>query len=451
MPRGKSTKRMVKKAVKKGMKKAPALTITIILLIVIIAVALYFLEVKGIIDIPGLEFLKNSPNNADTNNNNKTTTHDNGTKANVDFATDIYDDFQIHFMMLGNDYAGDSIYIKAGDTDVLIDAGSRSGSFNTTSAYIDNYCTDKKLEYVIMTHGDQDHIDAFPKFAEAYEFGTIITNEHTTKTTQTYKKVITAFENEVTEGAKWYYAADCYNNQNGAQRTYELSENVTMTILYNYYYFNQESDDENDYSVLTLFTYKDTDSEHYFFLGGDLEKKGEKKFVEYYDGSTKEKTMPEVDLYKAGHHGSKTSSNVDFLALLKPKMCVVTCCCGTDEYTGITDNQFPTQEFIDRISVWTDEVYCTTVCDSYEIATAGSKENSKGQLVSDKTGVAIGGNYIHSTGFKPMNGNIVVSCATEGIALSCSNNQTKLKDQEWFNETITIDGETRKMRTWPNN
>ena len=35
-------------------------------------------------------------------------------------------DLSIHFMELGNEYAGDSIYIKAGETDILIDAGSRA-------------------------------------------------------------------------------------------------------------------------------------------------------------------------------------------------------------------------------------------------------------------------------------------------------------------------------------
>ena len=64
-------------------------------------------------------------------------------------------DLSIHFMELGNKYAGDSIYIKAGDTDILIDAGSRESSTETTSAYIDQYCTDGVLEYVIATHADE--------------------------------------------------------------------------------------------------------------------------------------------------------------------------------------------------------------------------------------------------------------------------------------------------------
>lgn len=72
--------------------------------------------------------------------------------------TYISGDLSIHFMELGNNYTGDSIYIKAGDTDILIDAGSRADSTDTTAAYIDQYCTDGVLEYVIATHADQDHI-----------------------------------------------------------------------------------------------------------------------------------------------------------------------------------------------------------------------------------------------------------------------------------------------------
>ena len=140
-------------------------------------------------------------------------------------------------------------------------------------------------------------------------------------------------------------------------------------------------------------------------------------------------------------------------------MCVVCCCCGTDEYTGNTDNQFPTQEFINRIAKYTDKVYATTVCESFEIATAAQATNSKtgelkyddkGNPVSDKTGVSVGGEYIKSSGYKALNGNIIVSCANSGIGLACSNNTTKLKDTEWFNQIITIDGVERPMRVWPN-
>ena len=39
-------------------------------------------------------------------------------------------EISFHFMMLGNSNAGDSIYIKAGENDILIDAGSRENSID---------------------------------------------------------------------------------------------------------------------------------------------------------------------------------------------------------------------------------------------------------------------------------------------------------------------------------
>lgn len=138
----------------------------------------------------------------------------------------IYDDFQIHFMMLGNDKAGDSIYIKAGDIDILIDAGSRQASVDTTKEYINRYCKDNTLEYVIATHGDQDHIEGFTDtnnrkgIFSSYICKNIIDFEYTTKTTSTYNDYVTLRDAEVAAGANHYYASDCFNNANGAQRKY---------------------------------------------------------------------------------------------------------------------------------------------------------------------------------------------------------------------------------------
>ncbi|MCR5564358.1 MAG: MBL fold metallo-hydrolase, partial [Gammaproteobacteria bacterium] len=390
----------VERVVKKVAKKKGGKTLIVVVAILLLALAVtgFILWKKGIIKFP-------SKKKTDT------------------LEGVIYDDFQIHFMMLGNDKAGDSIYIKAGDQDILIDAGSNKGSASTLKEYINKYCTDGKLEYVIATHGDSDHISAFcgnEGIFKSYECKTIIDFEYTTKNTAIYNEYVTLRDEEVASGAKHYYASQCWNNIDGAQRVYQLSDKVTMKIIYNKYYF-ELSDDENNHSVCTLFTYTNNGEEHNFLLTGDLEKKGEESVAAYYDKSTKEKTLPTVDLFKAGHHGSKTSSNDCLLSIIKPQICVVSCCCGTDEYTGNTDNQFPTQDFINRIAKYTDKVYITSMLESYTIETATGKTDSNGIVRSSKTGVEVNGQYIHSSGFKPMNGNIIISIGAEnkvGIAAS---------------------------------
>ena len=67
----------------------------------------------------------------------------------------------INFLELGNKYTGDSTFIKAGSTDILIDAGSRQSSASTIASFVDTFCEDGVLEYVIATHAHQDHIEGF--------------------------------------------------------------------------------------------------------------------------------------------------------------------------------------------------------------------------------------------------------------------------------------------------
>ena len=314
-------------------------------------------------------------------------------------------DMSIHFMMLGNGSTGDSIYIKAGDTDILIDAGSTSSSATTIQSYVNEYCTDGILEYVIVTHADTDHIAAFTRslssgggIFEMYECETIIQFARTKQTTATYKTYCERRDAEVAAGAKCYTALECYREQNGAQRVYELADGITMEILYQKYY-EQDTSNENDYSVCIMFTQGDN---HYLFLG-DLEEAGEKSLVA-------SNNLPEVELYKAGHHGSKTSANEVLLEVIKPKVVCVSCCAGSTQYTTTKENTFPTQDFINRIAPYTDQVYVTMMSKNGSYAAAN---------------------------VEPMNGNIVYSCIDGEISVNCSNNNTVLKDTDWFKNNRT--------------
>ena len=93
---------------------------------------------------------------------------------------------------------------------------------------------------------------------------------------------------------------------------------------------------------------------------GDLEKDGEEERIK------KNPELPKVDLYKAGHHGSKTSSSEALLSVIQPKTVCICCCAGSPEYTKNANNQFPTQDFINRIAKYTNEIYVTTLCVDYQ-------------------------------------------------------------------------------------
>lgn len=335
-------------------------------------------------------------------------------KTNNIYKSDyVYGDLEMHFLELGNGYTGDSCYIKCGDVDILVDAGSRTSSSTTIANYLDTQVTDKKLEYVIVTHADRDHIAGFagdrknPSIFARYEVDIIIdfplTNKVGSKETGVLKNYYSERDNRVKKGAKHYNALQCYNNTDGGQRTYKLSDTITLNILYNYYYENS-SPDENNYSV--CFQIEDGDNKYLFT--GDLELEGEEKLVA-------NNSLDKVKLFKAGHHGSKTSSNDCLLDVIQPEVCVVTCCAGSVEYTQNLENTFPTQLFINRISKWTDKVYVTTV----------------GTIAKDNSG------KWKDVSYTSLNGIVVVKVNNGTLNVECSNNNTVLKDTNWFKNNRT--------------
>lgn len=326
-------------------------------------------------------------------------------------------EISFHFLELGNEYTGDCTYIKAGDNDILIDAGSKTSSIPTITKYINNFVEDKKLEYVIVTHAHEDHYAGFATNAstdsifDLYEIGTIIDFAQITKgksDQNMYKNYQRELSEAVAKGAKHYTALECTNETNGASSTYELDTDMSFTILYHEFY-SKVAETENDHSVCTLFTHGDKN----FLFTGDLEEDGEASLAS-------ENTIPHCVLYKAGHHGSKTSSHDILLSEITPEICCVCCCAGNVEYTQNMDNTFPTQEFVDRISVYTDKVYVTTL--------GYIKYNN------DKK-------KYENNGFTSMNGNIVVTSTNAVTEVNCSNNNTLLKDTTWFKENrICPDG-----------
>ncbi len=323
-------------------------------------------------------------------------------------------EISFHFLELGNENTGDCTYIKAGDTDILIDAGSNYTSIPTITAYINSQVKDNKLEYVIVTHAHKDHYAGFAtNFAtksifDMYEIGTIIDFAQTEdgKTKQDmYKNYQRELSEAVGRGTTHYTALDCVNKINGATDTFELSKDIKMTILKQKYYEIQDKTNENNHSVCTLFTHGDKN----FLFTGDLDLEGEESLVELNN-------LPKCELYKAGHHGSKTSSNEVLLEKIQPNICCVCCCAGNVEYTQNMNNTFPTQNFINRISKYTDRVYVTTL----------GKIKDTGEKNKD------GSTKFKNDGYISLNGNIVVTSTSSTTEVNCSKNNIKLKDTDWF-------------------
>ncbi len=314
----------------------------------------------------------------------------------------------VHFPELGSKHTGDCTYIKAGDVDILIDAGARKASIAEITDYIDRYVTDGKLEYVIVTHAHEDHYAGFAvnestdSIFDLYDIGTIIDFPITNQTEDStlYKNYQRELDEAVERGAVHYTAAQCIRT---GKDVFDLGNGIELKILDSFFYYNKTSG-ENNYSVCTMIT---KGSEKYLFTG-DLEKDGEEKLVEMNE-------LSHVTLYKAGHHGSSTSSSDTLLSAITPEYVCVCCCAGSSEYSDSPKSQYPTQVFCDRIAKYTENVYVTTLCLDYE--------NNK---------------------FTSFNGDIVLTSDADGIRIDCSGSSLPLYKSDWFKENRDCPDEWKK-------
>ena len=314
------------------------------------------------------------------------------------------EDLSIHFLELGNRYTGDCVYIKYGDIDMIIDAGSKQASAAAIKTYLDNYIQDNKLEYVIATHAHEDHIAGFNSgenvtgILESYEIGLIIDFPNTNSNTVTYRNYLETRGRAVANGASHYTALQCYRNEDGAQRIYDFGGGVQLEVLYNYYYENHTRR-ENNYSVCVRINQNGT----YYLFTGDLERRGERRLVEYYEENYG--GLGKCALFKGAHHGSNSSGTELLMAAIKPEYIVVCTCAGSSEYMARPENIFPSQGFIDRAAPYTDKIYITTIVPDYD-----------------------------NNVFMSLNGNVIFLVSQGDISILCSNNDTILKDTRWFRD-----------------
>lgn len=203
----------------------------------------------------------------------------------------------------------DSIFITQGDTTMLIDAGN-----DADGDYVVNFLKDqgiKKLDYVIGTHADEDHIGGMDEIINAFEIGHFYM-PYVTTTKVTYKNIQKAINQK---GYK-------IENINIGD-TFNLSEVNCKVMSVD----NKEKETTNDSSIVIQMNYKDNK----FLFTGDM-------------SETIEKTIKweDIDVLKVGHHGSSSSSCSSFLKQIKPEYAVISC--GIDNKYG-----HPTDAALDRL------------------------------------------------------------------------------------------------------
>lgn len=200
---------------------------------------------------------------------------------------------------------GDSILIYSNGYSALIDTGTNISAPEVCTVLED--CGINKLDVLLITHLDNDHVGGLENVLEFFGAKNLILPEITFES-EGIHSARNAMGNVVGNGGNIYTAVQGMNFKIGEFEITVLATFGTMEL-------------ENNRSIITM---AEIDGKK-FLLAGDIESGAEKYLL-------KENLNLTCDVLKVAHHGSSTSSKMDFLKAVSPEMAVISV--GKDNFYG---------------------------------------------------------------------------------------------------------------------
>ena len=212
--------------------------------------------------------------------------------------------FNQNYLMFLDVGQGDSILIHSKDKTMLVDTGGvmnysrEKWQERKNKKSLTNYVTIpvlkklgiRKIDYLVLTHGDFDHMGEALKLIKQYSVEDIYLNQGNFNSLE--KNVIKKY-----------------------RHVYQIREKEKIVLgNINIVQINKEFSDENDSSSILLMCYKNKK----ILLTGDASKKSEEYILNKYN-------IGKIDVLKIGHHGSITSTSDELLKELRPSLAIISC------------------------------------------------------------------------------------------------------------------------------
>lgn len=174
---------------------------------------------------------------------------------------------------------------------ILIDTGKNEYKIkNEVIPYLKSIGI-KKIDYLIITHGDEDHIGGSITLINNFQVKNVILNKGT----------FTDIEKELIK------------NLNKKKIPHQININKINLSNHTIYLLNNTKyNNENDNSIITYFTYQ----KYKFLYMGDASITTEDNLLENYN-------LNNISILKVGHHGSNTSSSKDFISQINPSISLI--------------------------------------------------------------------------------------------------------------------------------
>ncbi|MEK7086141.1 MAG: ComEC/Rec2 family competence protein [Patescibacteria group bacterium] len=204
--------------------------------------------------------------------------------------------FHIYFLDIGQ---GDSILIKTPENhQILIDGGPGNTVIEELGEVLPFF--DKSIDLVVLTHPHADHVDGLIEVLKRFNVNNVLITG-VSYDSPDYKE----FLNEIEKKNINVLVAE--------SRTDFRFGNVLFDIIYpKNSIAGKKFPNVNNSSITMRVLYKNKK----ILLTGDLESEAEQKLIQTG-------VNLKADIFKAGHHGSKTASSMDLLRKVNPTFTVI--------------------------------------------------------------------------------------------------------------------------------
>ena len=239
---------------------------------------------------------------------------------------------EIHFLDVGQ---GDCCFIiTPNKKSILIDGGgSSSDNYDVGENTLIPYLLDKgykKIDYIFITHFDQDHVGGILSVLEELQVGKIYISKQE-EISENYDKFLDIVKSKELK-VKLVQAGDNLNIDNiKIQILWPVKECIKENIL-------------NNNAIVMKLEYANFS----MLFTGDIEEIAEKELIKLYGKTDK----LQANILKVAHHGSKTSSSQEFIELVKPQIALI----------GVGKNNLfghPSQIVLERLENYGTKIYRT--------------------------------------------------------------------------------------------
>jgi competence protein ComEC len=217
---------------------------------------------------------------------------------------------------------GDSTLIQTSEgKTILIDGGDRY-SGDEVSSYLRRHGVDT-IDLMVATHPDSDHIGGLVDILHNFPVKKVLDSGkvHTTETYQTYLSLLDTMNIPVEIPTIGEFI--------------DFDEHLSIQVLNS----TNDSSDSNESSIVLNINHEDVD----LLLTGDATIENEQDMMKRFN--------VDADILKAGHHGSSTSSSLNFLQAVSPDITILSY--GENSYGH------PDSEVVQRLRSVGSEIYST--------------------------------------------------------------------------------------------